>query len=437
MISTFSLAQTVIELERQIRANRMMNLTVDWQDEIIFPHFDGLSIYNLAQTILNFFGVNTDTPLNRTVWGEKSPIGQVDRVVLFLTDGLGYKWLRQLAVEDAEIHELIAEITDGRGFVPLTSIAPSTTAVALPTLWTGAYPAQHGMLGTTMFLRELSMMVNMLRFAPNIGHMPPNFLEELGLSPETFIAVPSIAQQLQAVDVPTHLLLAKKLMGTGLSRVLHRGVTHRHKHSATIDMWLRLQDVLTETSGQRCYVSVYWELVDVLSHDYGAHNRYTANEIKHQLRQLRAVLADEKLHDGRTAVMIVADHGHYDVPEFIDYMNDPRLQVLQDSLQRVPSAEARFGLFQVQDAKKSQIMQVFQEDFADTILCLDVDEAIGAGLFGKITDHPELIHRLGNLIITPRQGIRLTDKIRNFVSISRHGGLSDWEMLVPFMWKQI
>jgi hypothetical protein len=147
-------------------------------------------------------------------------------------------------------------------------------------------------------------------------------------------------------------------------------------------------------------------------------------------------LADETTHDGRTAVMIVADHGHYDAMDFIDYMNDPRLRVLQKALQYAPGAEARFGVFQVQEDKKAQIIEIFQQEFADMALCIDVDEAIIAGLFGKIADHPHLKHRLGNLMIVPRLGIRLTDQTRDFMSISRHGGLSDWEMLVPFMWRR-
>ena len=64
---TFSSAQTADELEAEIRANRMMDVQVDWRDEVVFPHFGGLSIYNLARTILEFFGANTDTVLNEAV----------------------------------------------------------------------------------------------------------------------------------------------------------------------------------------------------------------------------------------------------------------------------------------------------------------------------------------------------------------------------------
>lgn len=78
-------------LEARIRANRLLDLPVPWAGELVFPHYGGLSIYNLAQSVAQVLGVELPpgAPLDEAVWGGSSPVGQVDRVVMFLSDGIG------------------------------------------------------------------------------------------------------------------------------------------------------------------------------------------------------------------------------------------------------------------------------------------------------------------------------------------------------------
>ena len=76
-------------------------------------------------------------------------------------------------------------------------------------------------------------------------------------------------------------------MGTGLSRILHRGIAHTHLHNGYSDMLLRVEDALRITRGARCYVGIYWPALDTIAHAYGAHNRYTHTEIRTQLAALR------------------------------------------------------------------------------------------------------------------------------------------------------
>jgi predicted AlkP superfamily pyrophosphatase or phosphodiesterase len=423
------------DLQAEIQAQQLLTVHAPWADEIVFPYYQGLSLLNVARTVLDRLGVSQLLPLDDRVWGGAPP--DVDRVVLLLTDGLGYLHLQDLIAQDNALAEDVAAITAGRGPVPLTSVAPSTTAVALPTLWTAQPAGVTGMAGTVMFLREIASLGDVLFFRHPAAPKGTTNLEDWGLEANQFVSQPSVADQLVAHGVETHLLLDKALAGTGLSRILHRGVANVHMHTGNIDLWLRFEDVLQQTRGQRCYVSAYWPVVDTLSHFYGARNRYLHNEIRWQMQNLRALLHNEAIADGRTLVMILADHGHVDVPNTVDLATNPAAQPLRDALRLSYGAESRFSYLYIREGYRQQAIETIETHFADQLAWMDGQQAIEAGLFGPGPRHPEIFHRVGDLIVLSRPGYHMIDSIRKGPTRSKHGGLSEYDMLVPFMWKVI
>ncbi len=431
----FSLSQTAQELETVILNNRLLDLDVDWRDEMLFPHYGGLSLLNVAHTIIDRLGVPAEAPLNPAVWGGVAPDAQ--RIVLILSDGLGYKLLQELATEDAELADAIAEITDGRGFVPLTSIAPTTTAVALPTLWTTRPSGESGMVGTLMFLREISGLANILFFKPGVGSMPNGSLRKWGIRGEDFVTTPTIADRLNQHDVETQLLLDYNLLDTGLSLILHRGVTKKEIHAGKSDFWLRAADVLRQTVGKRCYLNFYWPSVDTLSHIYGMKNAYIVNEVREQIFALRDLMRDASVQDGQTLVMFIADHGHVDAPNVIKLHEHPHGKPIYDAMYSSFGGEARFSYLHLRNGMQEQVIDIVREHFADELVAVPSAQAIGAGLFGTTTVNPEVPYRVGDVILLSRQGSRINDGRRDLHSVSIHGGFSEREMLVPFMYRTI
>lgn len=440
MSNRFSLDTTAAELESRIRAHRLLDLPVEWADELVFPHYDGLSLYNVPGTVARLLGVEalSDSALDEAVWGGESLDGEIDRVVIFLSDGLGYKWLTQLIAEDDDLAGIVGDLSGGRGPLPLTSITPSTTVAALNTLWTGRSPVAHGVVGLSMFLREFSMIGYMLSYAPVGGHHRAGDFERWGMDPKTFVPVPALADLLAERAIPTHLLLDKSLIGTGLSKILHRGVKrdHRHAHKSHSDFWLRLHDVLAETAGQRCYINVYWPAIDSLAHLYGAHTRYTRHELKDQLTHLRQVLASEAVQDGRTLFLFLADHGHHDATRKIHTMQDKHFRPIINALHGSPGGEPRMAYLYLREGHKQAVIEAVERRYAKKLTWIDPAEALQAGLFGPEAPYAEVPHRLGDLILTPRLTWRLHDE-RTPPLIGWHGGLSDWEMLIPLLWKRL
>lgn len=125
------------QLETKIRNHRLIDFPVAWADELIFPYYDDLSLPNIAHSIANALGhpMEQSSPLLDDVW--QADVPSAKRVVTFLMDGMGYQHLNMLMAEDDELRDAVTELNGGREVVPLTSVAPSTTAVALTSLWTG------------------------------------------------------------------------------------------------------------------------------------------------------------------------------------------------------------------------------------------------------------------------------------------------------------
>lgn len=437
MTTTPPLAQ---QLEHKIRANRLYDLSGAWAEKVIFPAYDGLSLRNIPHTIADILGAPfaDSTPLEETVWQDSEALAGVERVVLFLMDGFGYKHLLQLADADPEIKQLIDDLTQGRGVVPLTSTAPSTTAVALTSLWTGGAPGQSGIFGTIMHLRELSTLGNMLTFRPTTGKHPSNVFEAWGYPAGGFSQRRSIAAHLSEADIPSYVVQYKGLMGTGLSGILHGGVSEpQYLHTGYSDFHLRLEDALIGTRHQKCYLNIYWAAVDTLAHMYGAHNQYTAHEAKTQLRQLRDLLKNPDIHDGKTLFILTADHGHYDVGQRYDLMVADILAPLRDAMILGLSGDGRLPFVHVRPGTVATVKEYLNTTCGDWLIAVETDALLAEGFYG-VTELPAPLRgRVGDLVLIPRLDHVVEDSSVGILPIvSWHAGLSDWEMLIPLMWQR-
>jgi hypothetical protein len=286
-------------------------------------------------------------------------------------------------------------------------------------------------------MRQLSMLVNLLHYVPQGGRHLRGVIGEWGLELENLLPGQVLGEVLIDEGIETHLLILKELARTGLSRVMHRGIEHFHIQNGYADTWWRVEDVLTETAGQRCYINIYWPAIDSLSHNYGAHTRYVRREIQQQLDGLRAAISNPAVQDGRTLLMIVADHGHHDLPNTIQLAKDEIARPIYEAMRGAFGGESRFPFLYVRGCQVQQVVDTIEQHYADCLTYALPDDAIAAGLFGPPeTVHPEAIHRLGDVLVIPRLTWGLADHMRKPGSVSRHGGLSDWEMLVPLMWSR-
>ncbi len=433
-MSDQSLAAT---LEQTIYAHRPMTIEASWADEIVFPHYDGLSIRNLAHTAVQLLADRHDyteapigpAPLDARLWARWR--GEAQRVVLFISDGLGWRLLQELLTQDAELAQIVADLVGDGLLAPITSITPSTTAAALPCIWTGASPAASGMVGTQFFMREFGVLANLLHYWPVVGKHRSEALEDWGLNFENFLPRLTLGQVLANWGIPTYLLQQKGLLGTGLSRLMHRGIRHNTLYFGYTDLWGTLRELLHETRRKHCFVSVYWNAVDSLSHLHGRDAEHTTTEIRRQLADLRDVLHAEGVRDGRTLFMLVADHGHTPITEYVIAEEHP---LLLDALRMAPAGDARLAHLYLRHGTRDSVIAYIRETLGEKLACVPTEKALAEGLFGTEPPYAETAARLGDLTVIAREGVALSLRPPNsHTSRSRHAGMSAREMLVPLL----
>lgn len=425
--------------ERAILSHRLMPIESAWADEIIFPSYDGLSIRNLAHTVVRLLdgapkaGTLGTAPLDPRLWEHHQ--GAIKRVVVFISDGLGWRLLQSIVEQDPATAQIVADLVGEGSLTPITSIAPSTTAAALPCIWSGASPAATGLVGTRLFLREFGVLASMLHFWPLSGRHRADVLEEWGLGFDSLLPVMTLGERLRAKRIPTYLLLQKDLFGSGLSRVMHRGIKHISRHIGFTDLWISLRQLLQETRGQRSFVSIYWGAVDGISHLHGTVTEQSIAEVRRQLADLRDTLAAPDVADGHTLFLLAADHGHTPVPDHVNLAEHPPLL---DALRCAPAGEGRFTLLYLRHGFQQQVADYVSAHLADQVAVIDPADALAAGLFGPEPPHAETAARLGDLVLVARQGVTIGDRARGHLhSLSRHGGLSADEMLVPLLMRAL
>jgi hypothetical protein len=83
---------------------------------------------------------------------------------------------------------------------------------------------------------------------------------------------------------------------------------------------------------------------------------------------------------------------------------------------------------------RQQVIDYFKTYFSEQVTTLIPSEALQAGLFGLETPCRETAARLGDLTVIARANTNVGGRpIRPNSPVSRHGGLSDREMLVPLL----
>lgn len=423
------------EIEHAILEHRLPALDGDLHaGEFIVPNYDGLSIANVPATTAALLDVQLPgaPPLPSDVW--RSCAGGVRCVVRVIIDALGYYRLRRFMA--AEPHTLFQRLLrQGGQLIPLTSVCPSTTTTALSSLWTGRVPAEHGMLGTRLFLRDQGLQANMIHFTP-VSFARRNVLLEEGMEPAGFLGIPGMAEILTEQGIESHVFINKLYVKGGLSDVFFRGVKAIHPFvpGSGADLWIMLRQFMEEQVGERLFISVYWGLIDGLAHERGP----SCSAIDAELRGWTALMAKEFLDRlspaaaAGTVLTILADHGQVDTSPAKAVHLDEHPGLLQPLLMK-PVGEKRLSYLFARQGQKDTVRRYLREHLSHAFAVLDSAQALEAGLFGQGAPAPETEARLGDLTVVSRRDHILSDDSKHPLVPGRHGGLSPEEMVVPYL----
>jgi hypothetical protein len=392
----------------------------------VAPQYDGPCISNVPWAIAELFGVATKRRLPEPL----DPEGTPRRVALVVLDALGFNLFLRAAPQVPTLGRLVE---GGRTSI-LTSVYPSTTNVALTSLYTGLTPLEHGMLGILMYLREFGFVAQMLQFRL-AGDRVPETLRARGVESRELFPLTTLFEHLSTAGVDSAVITRAAIAGTSLAQIHHHGASEIHTYATSSDLCVRLGRLLADEDAPP-FVFAYWDLIDTLSHRYGPTSEEAIAEVASFFASLeREVL--ERLPAGiarETLLVVTADHGHILLPgdSGIGIEAHPEIS---DCLRLPPTGASRYPYLHVVPGR----MEALRDAFAaldERFDVMETEDAIAAGLFGIGTPHPEARHRLGDAVALARDHACLW-RADTPADVRRlrgtHGGLSASEMLVPLV----
>ena len=394
--------------------------TVDWPD-VVLPAYAGGSVANLPSSILRAYGAPTTAepllpPLDARLLSPDLLDG-ARVVILIVIDGLSAAALERDGLDFDDMAPAVVR--------SITSVFPSTTAAALTSLHYGASPATHGMVGYTVFLPVVGRVVNLVRFKPVDG----STADPKHLDPRAIVALPSVFDRLRDAGVDSVVVSHQEYARSPLT-LAQSGDTAFAGHRTPAELATRLLEA-ARRQGRR-FIFGYWAGIDMLAHTWGP----DSDAVRLDLRLLQRALIDGVLRpladsSDDIAVLLTADHGHTAIG--IDRQTPlADLARVVGSWATPPTGERRaVGLGTSAGGRAA-----LEAAVAGSGVVITVADAMLHGLFGPPPHHPELLARVGDLLLLAKSGASFPYREHGDDrphAPGAHGSLTSDEMLVPLL----
>lgn len=321
-----------------------------------------------------------------------------NRVVVLVLDGLGWN-MRQ---DNAEQLPTMAGMA-GRS---ITCAVPSTTATGLPSITTGMTPAEHGLLGYRIGLEQ--GVLNVLKWRLDGGAKGP---QATTLQPVPAFNTRSIPAVVRA-----------EFEGTGFTKA-HLAGASLHGWQTSAVLRTRVAAALADEAR---VVYAYYDGIDKVAHAHGLTTPPFCAELADADRLVEELL---ELIPADGALVITADHGHVEV--------GPQSVVATeavDHLVRRRSGESRFRSLYARTNKQKDLLQACVDVYADRSWVFSREELFDDGWLGPAGPAHHR-RRIGDVVLAPFDLIGFSDPAtpREDEMLSRHGSLTEDEMLVPLL----
>jgi len=398
---------------------------------LIYPNYAGYSILNIPSSLCSWMEMPSfgSGPLQVEELNELAKGAQ--RIIFILMDALGLQLFQNML--EKSLAPVWQNLLQEGVLAPLTSLSPSTTSAALTTLWTGRSPAEHGIVGYELWLKEYGIVANMILHSPISYRNDIGSLSKAGFQPETYLPFTNLGTFLAAHGIKPYAFQHTSILRSGLSQMLYKDVETRSFNTST-DLWLNLRDLINGRPTERQFIWVYWGEVDHYSHQYGPEDERPTAEFVTFSQTFEKLLLNQLRSDvrGDTLVILTADHGQISTPQspHYDLRNHPNLR---RRLHILPTGENRFQYLFIRPGQTEAVQEYYQRSWPRQFSLFDPAYAVQTGLFGPGIAHPQLFDRLGDTLALAQGSAYLWWANKDNPMLGRHGGLSPEEMLVPFL----
>jgi hypothetical protein len=428
--------------------------------DYVRPSYDGLGLANIAALPMQWLcpdapalceqealpAFNPELLKVQAVtdaWRNWLELGPINHVVFLVMDAFGYDQLRSL-IADGDVPGLAQAVASPQSFfIPATTVFPSTTVTALTSAATAYAPAQHGVMCTHAYLREIGSMVNIIGWRPSLSPSSTAYPDSQ-LNPDNFVSVPNVYIRMEKAGVHVEIVNFHAFKQTSISRFTtagsNAGQTGYISYLTPVDGFSQLRDRLLINSDKgKTFTYMYAPNIDTAAHYFGPLHRNYRAEVAALDFALHRELLKPLAGRSDTVLILSADHGQRcTYPDKILHLSEhPELTKLMFT-PATGESQARFLHLKhgAEIAAKDYINKHLSEDFT----VVSKAEAIELGLFGllnqSVSENCE--DRVGDLILIPRNDWacyqhKWDKEERRFKNPGVHGGLSRAEMLIPFL----
>ncbi len=297
----------------------------------------------------------------------------------------------------------------------------------------GQKPAEHGVVGYELWLKEYGVVSNMILHTPITFENDAGSLARAGFVPEQFLNLPTLGSHLAASGIKCYALQHRSIIRSGLSQMFLKDV-QVHGYLTPAELWVNLRHLVESNPTTRQYFWVYSGQIDHFSHYYHPDDERVACEFSEFSRAFEQNFLAQLSPAVRrhTLVLLTADHGMLATQNSAQYdlRHHPELTRL---LHILPTGEHRLMYLFTRPGKQAEICDYYEKAWPGQFAFLDPSEAVSKGLFGPGTPHPRLFDRMGDLIAIARHAAYLWWADKENPLIGQHGGLSPDEMIVPLL----
>ncbi|HEX2738082.1 MAG TPA: alkaline phosphatase family protein [Acidimicrobiia bacterium] len=350
------------------------------------PDYGGACITGLIPAIVG------DQPMP----GMPAAVAGASAVVLLLLDGVGW--------QAVEAHRSLLPAFGSLEGGPITTVAPSTTASALPSITTGLAPSQHGLVGFRM--RVDDGVLNVLRWQSSARRNPDPFLVQRHTA---FLGRP--------VPVVTK------------SDFRHTAFTDAQLRGGRFIGWNTLSTLVEHcrqlVAGGERFVYAYYPGVDSVAHEFGLFSPFYPAALQEADRLVASLL--EALPPS-AVLLVTADHGQVHVGD--NWIELPELEPMIDA----QAGDARFRYLYARKGAVAELAAAAHSTVGHQAWVLTRQQLLDEGWLGP-SPEGSIGRRVGDVVLAAHEPVGFVDpalpKERRLLAM--HGSLTPDEMLVPLL----
>lgn len=356
----------------------------------------------------------TGIPANAHVRSIEQAIGVHEHYLFVIIDGLGVE------VADRCGGEFLARLRHQE----LRPVFPSTTAAAMTSFATGAWPGEHAVTSWWIYLEQHGLSATILPF---VERYTGEDLLLLGVEPFSAFPMPSLWPRL--THAPTQIL-PWEFADSVYSRYTTGGGRRLGYATPEEAFDLARQDVADSMASSLTWV--YLPGLDGAEHVHGVHSDEVAREVDRYESLLTETV--EAL-GGKARIVVTADHGLIDVPDEDRHRltaDDPLL----DLLKVPPTGEPAVPIFHARPGQAKRFAAAFRDRFGEHFALLTPGEVEELRLLGPEPLSLATEARLGDFVGIALHPATLTCAGRGGGTAgftAYHAGLTPQEMSVPLI----